>query len=318
MPSRRQTTTETIEPTRLTNGVAPTPFAFFDVDSPDRGERSLAISGPPPQGRTVRPSMPRSRTARGSLRDQLHHAVLHEEWELHFQPLVDLSNDALGGLEALLRWRHPDRGLLAPAGFVVALERLAIAAEVGRWVVNEACRQLAAWRASGLRVPRVGVNLFAAHLRAGSLEADVRSALDRHRLSPSDLEIEVTETIALDDDDRASRSLSALREVGVGIALDDFGTGYASLRTLKRYPVTRLKIDRSFVEDLRESRTSQALVGAMLDIGRNLCIEIVAEGIETAAQREALDELGCRWGQGYLFSRPVPPAEIRFWAWPAS
>nr|WP_261401800.1 EAL domain-containing protein [Chenggangzhangella methanolivorans] len=167
----------------------------------------------------------------------------------------------LSGCEALLRWRHPQRGLLSPAAFMPTLETHLIAFDVGRWTLDEACRQLAAWRAEGRDVPRIAVNLFAAHFHSGALKADVEAALARNGLSPEDLEIEITETIALNSDDDAMRSLSELRDMGVGLALDDFGTGFASLSTLKRFPVSRLKIDRSFVQDICDNAMGRAIVG---------------------------------------------------------
>jgi diguanylate cyclase (GGDEF)-like protein/PAS domain S-box-containing protein len=243
--------------------------------------------------------------ARRAFKAELRRATAEGEWELFYQPQVRLADGALLGTEALLRWRHPSRGLLTPAAFLDVLETHPIAYEVGSWVIDEACRQLAAWRSAGWNVPRVSVNLFAAQFSAGTVEQVVSAALERHALHPGDLEIEVTETIALRPDDQIAAALHALREAGVHIAFDDFGTGFASLTTLKRVPVTRLKIDRSFVEDICEAPHSAAIVAAIVSLAERLKLEVVAEGIETEAQRAMLIGLGCTVGQGYLLGRPA-------------
>lgn len=245
--------------------------------------------------------------ARRAFKDELRRAMVERQWTLVYQPQVDLADGAMVGVEALLRWRHPSRGLLSPAAFISALEGHLVAHEVGRWVLNEGCRQLAAWRAAGLEVPRVCINLFAAQFRAGTLVADVEAAVGRNALAFSDLELEVTETVALRSDDLDMAQLRILRERGVGVALDDFGTGYASLTTLKRLPATRLKIDKSFVDDVCEGDQSHAITGALIAMGRNLGLDVIAEGIETAEQWRQLVVLGCPHGQGYLFGRPLEP-----------
>ena len=190
------------------------------------------------------------------------------------------------------------------------LERHPVAYEVGSWVIDEACRQLAAWRLAGWDVPRVSVNLFAAQFTAGTLGEVVSFALEQHALCPADLEIEVTETIAMRPDDQIPSTLQALHEAGVHIAFDDFGTGFASLTTLKQLPVTRLKIDKSFVGDICEAPHSAAIVAAMVSLADRLGLELVAEGIETQAQHAMLVGLGCTVGQGYLYGRPLPAAAL--------
>jgi predicted signal transduction protein with EAL and GGDEF domain len=201
------------------------------------------------QCRLFDPAMRERYVARRALEEEVSRAARGGEFELHFQPQISLGRGVLIGAEALLRWRHPKPGLLPPAAFLDALEAGSMAGAVGDWVIEEGCRQAAAWREQGLAL-RVGVNLFAEQIRAGNLEATVRAALDRWALPASALELELTETIALRHDDELLAPLHALHAHGVGVALDDFGTGFASLSMLRRCPLSRLKIDRGFVSEL--------------------------------------------------------------------
>jgi diguanylate cyclase (GGDEF)-like protein/PAS domain S-box-containing protein len=241
---------------------------------------------------------------------ELHRAVSEGEFVLFYQPQIRLSDGALRGAEALIRWQHPQRGLLSPAAFLPALESGPLAAVVGFWVLDEACAQAARWRRSGASEFRMGVNLFSAQFRVNDMVAEVAAALQRHGVPPQALELEITENIVLDDDDLVLGVLHQLRDMGVGIAFDDFGTGYASLSLLKKYPLSRLKIDRSFVQNTPESARDTAVVRAVQDMARSFNLETVAEGIETAAQRDYLQRIGCEEGQGYLFSRPVSAYEF--------
>lgn len=255
-------------------------------------------------------SMRAELSARHAFEEELRQAHLLGQWELHYQPQVLLSDDSLIGVEALLRWRHPQWGLLLPSTFMPVLETHLVAYEVGQWVLNESCRQLAAWRNEGRNVPRISCNLFAAQVHNRGLVEQVESALSHHYLEPADLELELTETIALRHDDESLQPLVELMGRGVGVALDDFGTGFASLSTLQRVPLTRLKIDRSFVSDIGSDRHSSAIIDGILSIGRSLGIEVIAEGVENIFQRDRLRALGCLHGQGYLFGRPVPSGSI--------
>lgn len=248
--------------------------------------------------------------ARRALQAELRRAIDAGEFRLHYQPQVSLRSGAIVGTEALLRWEHPERGLLLPGAFLDGIETGSLALHVGWWVLEEACRQAAAWRAAGLPPIRIGVNLFDAQFRAGTLVESVTEALARHGLPPDALELEVTETIALQHDDGVLEPLRALHRLGVRIAFDDFGTGYASLATLKRFPLTTLKIDRSFVQDLLRDEHDAAIVSAMLILGRELGLEVIVEGIETAEQEAALRGMGCALGQGFRYGRAVPPANF--------
>lgn len=265
-------------------------------------------------GRTFRlfdAAMHSELAARRAFKEELRQAHIGRQWELDYQPQVRLSDGTLTGAEALLRWRHPRWGVVMPSAFMPVLETHSVALEVGNWVLDEACRRLAAWRSRGLAVPRVSVNLFSAQVHGQSLTTEVRGALGRHGLTAADLELEITETIALRHDDDALAPLFELVQEGVGIALDDFGTGFASLSTLKRVPFTRLKVDRSFVRDVCTDPHSEAVIEGILAIGARLRISIVAEGVETAEQRARLAALGCGEGQGFLFGAGVPGREFQ-------
>lgn len=228
---------------------------------------------------------------------------------LHYQPQVCISSGKLTGAEALLRWQHPTRGLISPALFMSALETHAVAGEVGRWAMSEACAQLVRWRAAGINLPRVSVNLFAVQLRQSGIERTVCEILEQHGLAPSDLELEITENIALRQDACALAELQSLRRAGVRLAFDDFGTGFASLTTIKDFEVDKVKIDMSFVRDLPADRHSRAIVSSIIGLAQTLELEVVAEGVELPEQRDALLALGCEVGQGYLWRRPAAGSE---------
>ena len=240
-----------------------------------------------------------------AFQDELRAAFSDRQFELMFQPQVRLADGALIGAEALLRWRHPARGLLSPRAFMPVLETHPLAYEIGCWVLDESCRSLAGWREQGLAPLRMSVNLFAAQLRSGTLVEVVERTLARHGLSASELELEVTETIALRHDDRDIGPLRTLCARGVGIAFDDFGTGFASLTALKDFPLTRLKIDQSFVRDLCTNGHSAAIVRGVIAIGHSLDLDVIAEGIETEEQAERLREWRCSSGQGYRYGRAM-------------
>ncbi len=241
---------------------------------------------------------------------ELHRAVHDGEFALVYQPQVRLGDGALVGAEALLRWNHPQRGWLSPTAFMPALEAGPLAAVVGTWVLDEACAQAAYWRRHGAEGFRVGVNLFGAQFRLNDLVTEVASALHRHGLPPDALELEVTENIVLDREHHALEVMQRLRALGVGIAFDDFGTGHAALNVFKKYPLTRIKIDRSFVQAMNESVSDSTLVRAIVDMAHGFGLATTAEGIENEGQRIRLLSFGCEDGQGYLFGRPVSAADF--------
>lgn len=241
---------------------------------------------------------------------EIRRAIMDGEFEVHYQPQVRLIDGALVGAEALLRWRHPQRGLVSPAAFIPFLEEGLLAATVGDWVLETACAQAGVWRRKGATDFRIGVNLFGAQFRTDGLVASVDRALERAGLEGDALELEVTENIILHHDGAMLKPLKALRERGVAVAFDDYGTGYASLSMLKRFPLTRLKIDQSFVRDLCSDAEDAAVVQAVIFLAESFRLEVIAEGIETPAQLAALMALGCAEGQGFLFGKPVTAKEF--------
>jgi diguanylate cyclase (GGDEF)-like protein/PAS domain S-box-containing protein len=256
------------------------------------------------------PALRMEATARRRHGMELHRAVDDGEFLLFYQPQVRLADGSLTGAEALLRWLHPERGLQSPAAFLPALEGGPLAATVGSWVLDEACAQAALWRRNGADTFRIGVNLFGAQFRVGDLASEVIETLERHGLPPEALELEITENIALDHDDFALNSLRRLRQYGVGISFDDFGTGYASLSLLKRYPLSRIKIDQSFVRGMLTSKQDASVIRAVLDMARSFDLETIAEGIETDMQHGDLLRQHCDEGQGYLFGKPMPARQF--------
>jgi diguanylate cyclase (GGDEF)-like protein/PAS domain S-box-containing protein len=242
--------------------------------------------------------------------NDLRHAYERREFEVFYQPQVRLSDGALVGAEALLRWRHPQLGLISPVDFMAALDRSPFSAQVGEWVLNTACAQAAAWRRGGVPHFRVGVNLFGSQFRAGDLVFKIRTALADHELPGSALDLEITENIILTQDEFMIRPLRELREAGVGIAFDDYGTGYASLSMLKRCPITTLKVDQTFVRGMCGSAEDAAIVRAILYLGSSFGFGVIAEGVETTEQAETLTEAGCQEAQGYLYGRPVPAKDF--------
>lgn len=262
-------------------------------------------------GRSCRLYVPTLRARakhRRELDTELRRACANQEFVLYFQPQVRSSDGAVIGAEALLRWHHPERGILAPGAFIDALCKSAVAIETGRWILMTACKTAASWRAKGLPPIRMGVNLFPSQFRNGSLLQDVEHALSESGLPPEALELEITENIALGREDGTLSPLKELRARGVGIAFDDFGTGYASLSYLTRYPLTRIKIDRSFIQKIGAQSAAEdtAIVRSIIVMGRNLGLEVIAEGVETMAQADFLKAEGCPELQGFLFSKPLP------------
>jgi diguanylate cyclase (GGDEF)-like protein/PAS domain S-box-containing protein len=259
-------------------------------------------------GRSVRmfdPAMRSEAASRRALLDELRSALRNGELELHYQPQVHMVSNKVFGLEALIRWRHPERGLLLPGSFLPALEQSALALEIGWWTLDRACRDAATLIAGGHPLLKMGVNLFPAQLHSPVLKQRVADALERHGVTPGRLELEVTETTALRDDDKSLQAMNILREMGVGIAFDDFGTGYASLSSLQRYPLTTLKIDRGFIRDLLSKPRDAAITRALISMSRELGLETIAEGIETPEQEAFLMALGCDAGQGYRYGKPM-------------
>jgi diguanylate cyclase (GGDEF)-like protein/PAS domain S-box-containing protein len=239
----------------------------------------------------------------------LRHAVERGEFEVFYQPIIQLDTGNIREFEALIRWRHPKHGLVAPNEFIGVAEETGLIIPIGRWILEEACRQTAVWQKQ-LDFPlSISVNLSARQLMHPSLTAQVRQMLEETDLSADRLKLEVTESTVMEHSETSLGVLSGLKDMGVSLSTDDFGTGYSSLSYLHHFPFDRLKIDRSFVHKMYEDEKSSAIVKTILVLGENLKMEVVAEGIETPSQYELLRRLGCRLGQGYLFSRPVCAAD---------
>lgn len=245
-----------------------------------------------------------------TLSNDLHGACERGEFILQYQPQVSAKDSRITGLEALLRWHHPTEGLIQPGLFIPLLEEHGHLVEVGRWVLRTACAQNAAWQAQGLTKVRVAVNLSAQQFYRGDIVRTVRDALNESGLAPEWLELELTESLTLDDTDVTVRVMEELKAMGVKLSLDDFGTGWSSLAYLRRFPLDRIKIDRSFVRDIVNDRSTAAIVHSILGLARDLKLDCVAEGVETIEQLEHLRSENCAEIQGFLFSRAVGVAEI--------
>lgn len=256
--------------------------------------------------------MDRGNAQQIELQRDLRHAIERNELSLYYQPKLRADNGRLAGVEALLRWRHPTRGMVSPVEFIPVAERFGLIGELGQWVLNEACRQVRAWHEEGLDIP-IAVNVSPHQLRRADLEQRVREAVRRHRVPARMLIMEITESVAMDDIDASIRVFDMLDAIGVRLSIDDFGTGYSSLSYLRRLPARQLKIDRSFVKDLANSRDAQAIVEAVVRLAHALGLKVVAEGVETQDQADILAQLQCDELQGFLFGRPMPEHELLAW-----
>jgi predicted signal transduction protein with EAL and GGDEF domain len=251
------------------------------------------------------PHMNERALERWSLETGLHRALQTRQFVLHYQPQFHLLSGGLSGVEALIRW-----GERSPSEFIPVAEDCGLIVDIGAWVLEEACKQYGLWRAAGVKVPQMGVNVSAEQLRRMEFVDSVREALLRNDMPPWALELELTEGVLLSNDERTASTLAALVELGVSLALDDFGTGYSSLSYLRRYPVQVIKIDRSFVSDIPKNPDASAIASTVIAMARTLRKRTVAEGIETLAQLEYLRERGCDTGQGYLFAKALPADEL--------
>ncbi len=240
----------------------------------------------------------------------LRRALERKEFVLHYQPRMDFASGRIVGAEALIRWQHPERGLLPPKEFIPLAEEARLVIPIAEWVIGEVCRQVAAWQATGLQAMPVAVNLAAPHLRESALPDLVARVLREHALPPSVLEIEVTETILMDDPEQSVANARRLADLGVSLSIDDFGTGYSSLSYLKRLPIGALKIDQSFVRDIATDPDDAAIITAIIAMAHSLNLRVVAEGVETEAQRRFLQDKGCDEFQGFLVSVPVSASEF--------
>jgi diguanylate cyclase len=243
----------------------------------------------------------------------LRQAMTNNELELYFQPKIDAKSGKVTAAEALIRWQHPARGMVMPGEFIPLAERTGLIGPLGNWVIEAACKQARAWRDKGLRM-RVAINLSAYQMRQDDIVDRIADALKRHRVHPSLLTCEITETAAMEDTRATQQTFRRLGELGAHLSIDDFGTGYSSLAYLRKLPASELKIDRSFVQDVEHSADARAVVDAVLKLAHALGLKVVAEGVENPRQQQILVELGCDELQGFLFAKPMTARALLLWA----
>ncbi|MBT2337220.1 EAL domain-containing protein [Variovorax paradoxus] len=245
-----------------------------------------------------------------AMREGLRNAIARGEFHLAYQPQVEMRSGRVTGVEALIRWQHPEHGLISPAQFIPLAEETGLVVPIGEWVLRTACFQNRAWQDAGLPAFSVSVNVSARQFRERTLIEQVAQALEESGLDARFLELELTESLIMEDLEKALLSMKALQAMGVQLSIDDFGTGYSSLSALKRFPIARLKIDQAFVRDIPDDEEDKTIVKAVISLGHELNLKVIAEGVETEQQLEFLRTSGCDEIQGYFFSRPVSPSEL--------
>jgi len=291
---------------------------------PDHGSRPRLMANAALAMRTVKlggggthalfdPAMAVDMRDQTELLQDLRQAVARHQLQLYYQPKIDAHSLQVTAAEALLRWQHPRRGLISPALFVPLAERHGLIADIGLWVIEEACRQAAQWREAGLRM-RIAVNISGHQLRREDLVDQIEASLRRHHIPAGRLTCEITETVAMEDTAVTREAFERLRRAGLHVSIDDFGTGHSSLAVLRRLPAAELKIDRAFVTDLATGDEARSIVRAIVQMAHSLHLRVVAEGVETEAQRDELVRLGCDELQGYLFAKPMTATSLALWA----
>ncbi len=249
-----------------------------------------------------------------NLASSMRKALHDKQFLLYYQPKIDLQTQALTGFEALVRWQHPQYGFISPATFISMAESSGVIIQLGEWVINEACRQGKEWINRGMRSFSIAVNVSSIQFKRGTIDSVLMNALERSKFPAQMLELELTESLLIDDTERLTSTLSSLRSMGLHFSIDDFGTGYSNLGYLKKFEVEFLKIDQSFVRRMEQNPEDLVIVKAIIQLAESLGLETIAEGVETESAADILRELGCSMGQGYLWSRPMPALEAeRFW-----
>lgn len=264
--------------------------------------------------RFFNPSINRNMMEHISLISGMRKALQENQFSLYYQPKIDLHTNRLCGFEALLRWNHPEQGFISPATFIPLAESSGLIIQLGEWVINDACRQAKLWLDAGLADFRVAVNISSIQFKRGNIDSIVLNALHSSNLPPQYLELEFTESLLIDDNDRLASTLSVLRSQGLHLSIDDFGTGYSNLGYLKKFEVETLKIDQSFVRKMEDNNDDAAIVRAIIQMANSLGLNTIAEGVEDANTAALLRTLGCKQGQGYFWARPMPAADAKaFW-----
>jgi EAL domain-containing protein (putative c-di-GMP-specific phosphodiesterase class I) len=256
------------------------------------------------------PKMNVSAVERQSIEEDLRHALKNREFALHYQPIINLKTGAVVGAEALIRWAHPTRGPLSPGDFIPLAEETGLILPLGAWVLREACLQAKSWKDAGLSVGTMAVNVSTVQFQGEGFLVDLVSILRETGMDPRSLELEVTESVLMKNTDVSVSILKGVREIGIRVAVDDFGTGYSSLSYLRQFPLDSLKIDQSFLRKIHVAPDDSIIVSAIIGIGRNIGLRVVAEGVETAEEMAFLKANDCDEAQGYYFARPAPPEEF--------
>ena len=240
-------------------------------------------------------------------------AIIDNQLLLHFQPQVQFTTQQISGVEALVRWQHPERGMVSPMEFIPLAEKCGLIVALGEWVLRTACAQLRAWQLEGFPPIRVSVNVSSVQFKQKDFVLMLQSVIETSGIDPAHLELELTESVLMHDVDDALDTLRAIRALGVGLAIDDFGTGFSSLNYLRLFPINRLKIDQSFIRNISKTPANESITRAIIALAASLSLDIIAEGIEEASEKNVLESLGCTEGQGYLFTRPLTATEVARW-----
>lgn len=295
-------------------GVSIYPFDGVDADTLLQ-HADVAMYDAKASGRNRHAPYTRSMSTKASekvaLAGGLRRALEHKEFRAHFQPKVDIASSRIVGAEALMRWQHPERGLLPPLGFIMAAEEIGLGPQIGDWLVHAILAQVADWRRDGHDPPPIAMNLSNSQFHGAGLLRRVTDAVLQYGLEPTCLEVEITEDVVIQNRAAVDEVLAGFRALGIRTAIDDFGTGQSALSTVRGLPVDTLKVDRSFIKDLHVSRSDRAIAASIIDIGHHLDMTVIAEGVETEEQLAILESLGCDQAQGFLFSRALPPEEFR-------
>jgi EAL domain-containing protein (putative c-di-GMP-specific phosphodiesterase class I) len=253
------------------------------------------------------PQMNQNLIGQFKLQNDLKSALQNNEFILHYQPLIDLSDHRITGAEALIRWNHPSMGMIPPISFIPLAESSGLIVPIGEWVIQEACRQGAAWHKEGKEIT-VAINISAVQFKRGNLEEVIKDALRSSGLNPYFLELELTESILINDVENVLKTLQSLKVLGIQLSIDDFGTGYSSLTYLKRFAVDKLKIDQSFVRDIADDQEDAVIVKTIIQMAKSLNLKTIAEGVENEAVLRVIETYGCDEVQGYYFAKPLEPS----------